>query len=155
MEECGICYYEVATEKFHDLTCCENHNRMCTYCLELLLVPLCPFCRTRIPGLPEKNEFRGAVSLDTYTLLPPMYALNPLDDSYLDSRILRRQMKRLRKLQERDRNASENRRTNYLLNERKKRDQQQKRDDIAEEIKEGLETFRRVASEEGIFDMDG
>jgi hypothetical protein len=74
-----------------------------------------------------------------------MYALNPLDDSYLDSRILRRQMKRLRKLQERERSAEANRRTNSLHNERRRREQQQARDDIQEEIKEGLE----------IFEMDG
>jgi len=70
-----------------------------------------------------------------------MYALNPLDDSYLDSRILRRQMKRLRKLQERERGAEANRRTNSLYNERRRREQQQARDDIQEEIKEGLEMF--------------
>lgn len=144
MEECGICFYEVAREKFFDLVCCGNNNRMCKYCLELLLVPLCPFCRTRIPGLPDKEDamqFRGAISLDSYTLLPPMYALNPMDDSYVDSRILRRQMKRLRKLQERERNDNRNRRTNYLLNERRRREQQQRQSDIDEEIREGLEIF--------------
>ena len=144
MEECGICFYEVSLDKFHELPCCQNRNRMCKYCLELLIVPLCPFCRTRIPGLADKEDpsrFRGGVSLDSYTMLPPMYALNPLDDSYLDSRILRRQMKRLRKLQERERGAEANRRTNSLYNERRRREQQQARDDIQEEIKEGLEMF--------------
>jgi hypothetical protein len=162
MEECGICFYEVAQEKFHPLECCQNRNRMCNYCLELLIVPLCPFCRTRIPGLPDKEDpqqFRGAVSLDSYSLLPPLYVLNPLDDSYLDSRILRRQMKRLRKMQERERHNDMNRRTNYLLNERKKREQQQKRDDREDEIKVGLDLYHASVKEteeeeEDIFEME-
>ena len=147
MEECGICFYEVVVEKFFDLPCCQNRNRMCQYCLELLLVPLCPFCRTKIPGLPERedpNRFRGGVSLDAYTLLPPMYSLNPMDDSYTDSRILRRQMKRLRKLQERERQAEANRQINALLGERRRREQQQqqqRRRTLQEQIQEEKELF--------------
>jgi len=146
MEECGICFYEVSVEKFFDLPCCQNRNRMCKYCLELLLVPLCPFCRTRIPGLPDREDptrFRGGVSLDAYTLLPPMHVLNPLDDSYVDSRILRRQMKRLRKLQERERHNDTNRRTNYIMNERRRQEQHpQRRNEIQEQIREDLEMFQ-------------
>jgi len=149
MEECGICFYEVSTEKFYDLPCCQNRNRMCKYCLELLVVPLCPFCRTRIPGLPDREDphrFRGGVSLDTYTVIPPLYFLNPLDDSYLDSRILRRQMKRLRKLQERERHAEANRRINYTMNEQRRRQQQQqqqqhRRNAIQQQIREEMEIF--------------
>ena len=142
MEECAICYYETPPDKFYDLSCCGNKNRVCRDCIDLLLVPLCPFCRTRMEGLPDRSDptppFRGAVSLDAYTLLPPMYSLNPMDDSLLDSRILRRHMKRLRKLQERERNNEQNRRINYVMNEHKRREQLRK----------------QAKEEQDIFEMD-
>jgi hypothetical protein len=125
--------------------CCQNRNRVCRYCIELLTVPLCPFCRTRIQGLPERTpEFRGASSLDISEQISffdsSFHFVNPLDDSYLDSRILRRHMKRLRKLQERERQVERNRRLNIAFNEWSRQQRQQERD-LQEHIKEERELF--------------
>lgn len=103
--DCGICYFTFPDYDFFQLFCCKN-NFVCMQCINLLTTPLCPFCRARIPSLQEK---RFAISYqETSISRIPIYTIDPLDDNYLDSRILRRQMKRLRKLQERERDQLRN-----------------------------------------------
>lgn len=140
MEECAICYYDTSSSDFYDMQCCKN-NRICRHCIELLTVPLCPFCRTRIQGLPEKmeNQFRGAISLGGgHEDSPILLFVNPMDDMYIDSRILRRQIKRLRKVQERERQAEYNRHFNSIMNESNR---QQKKKELTLQIKEEKDIF--------------
>lgn len=151
-EECKICYYEFLSSEFYELRCCRNHNRVCRHCIDLLIVPLCPFCRTRIEGLPDRSpQFRGATSLDSSDIWnasnfdSSFHFVNPMDDSYLDSRILRRQMKRLRKLQERERQADQNRRINTTFNETIR---EKKKKDLQQQIREEQEIFDMEQEEE-------
>jgi hypothetical protein len=128
--ECGICYYSHPIEEIFELFCCKN-NHVCQQCIKLLVVPLCPFCRTKIPGLENK---RMAVSYEN----PSMTFFNqdfidPRDDIYIDSRILRRQMKRLRKLQERERERIFNRNLSAAYRNSKKSMKNSLQQEIREE----------------------
>lgn len=129
--ECNICYFNYPIDDFFVLQCCKNNN-VCKQCINLLTTPLCPFCRTKISELSDK---RMAYSYPNTSHIPNLdYFINPYDDTYIDSRILRRQMKRLRKLQERERDRiyNQNLATAYRLNKQsnKKEIQKQIKDDI-------------------------
>ena len=126
--ECGICYFSFEKEEFFELRCCKN-NHVCKSCLDLLITPLCPFCRARIEGLegkrasisyepPSSMMMGGNSGFFSSSSLP---LIDPLDDMYTDSRILRRQMKRLRKLQERERDRLHNRNLSFVMRENKKK----------------------------------
>jgi cellulose biosynthesis protein BcsQ len=67
----------------------------------------------------------------------PNYIINPYDDTYIDSRSLRRQMKRLRKLQERERDKiyNQNLIMAYKLNKK------ENKKNIETDIKEQIEIF--------------
>lgn len=106
-----------------------------------MTTPLCPYCRTMIPSLSETKRF--AISYQQPATYPQVSVINvnlyinPLDDTYLDSRILRRQMKRLRKLQERERDRLNNQQLSLAYRNSKK---EHKRE-IAEQIQEEKEIF--------------
>lgn len=104
--DCSICYFSYpAPEDFFELTCCKN-NLICHHCIKLLYTPICPFCRTSISNYPGSPLLSiSAPITNNYWF---NYQINPLDDTYVDSRILRRRMKRLRKLQERERDRQNN-----------------------------------------------
>jgi len=101
-----------------------------------MTTPLCPYCRTMIPSLSDIK--RHAVSYQQPTIYPHVSVINinPFDDIYLDSRILRRQMKRLRKLQERERDRLNNQQLASAYRNSKKEHRK-----IAEQIKEEREIF--------------
>jgi len=90
--DCGICYYNYTQEKdIFPLTCCKN-NILCLRCVQLLTTPLCPFCRARIPDLPEKP--RMAISYEAESTLTPSPSREwrpaslplsaTLDEAYID-----------------------------------------------------------------------
>jgi hypothetical protein len=62
MEICAICYERRPPIKFFYLSCCGN-NKICSYCLENLVLPKCPYCRQVIVGFnnqkPRKNVILG------------------------------------------------------------------------------------------------
>lgn len=85
MEICAICYESRATCNFFSLVCCRL-NKICSFCLERLTVPTCPFCRETIPGLfPSSRKKKRNY--------------NFLDEDNVPSRIERRQLRRLLKLE--------------------------------------------------------
>ena len=118
--DCSICYFTFSSHKqFHELQCCKN-NLICLHCVELLLSPVCPFCRAPMPHLSYKNPKLLSSSVPTTsTIYWNDLQLNPFDDVYTDSRILRRQMKRIRKLQERERQRLYNQQLNIVLKQSK------------------------------------
>jgi hypothetical protein len=59
--------------------------------------------------------------------------INPMDDLYMDSRILRRQMRRLRKLQERERDRLRNQQIALIYRISKERKKEELRRQIEEE----------------------
>lgn len=134
--ECGICYFTYDASEFFNLNCCKN-NHVCLNCIKLLTIPLCPYCRTRISGLENNNNYRISISYPTPSLIQNDYIIDPRDDMYLDSRILRRQMKRLRKLQERERDVLYNKQLAQAYKESKKKNKNK----INEEIKEDINIF--------------
>jgi hypothetical protein len=138
--DCGICYFTFSDSEFFQLTCCKNNN-VCRQCINLLTTALCPFCRARIPSLPDK---RLAISYqeNVSPAYSPNFRINPLDDNFLDSRILRRQMKRIRKLQERERDQLRNRQLVQFYKD-------SKRQEIQRQIKEEKEIY-----DEEQFEMD-
>ena len=104
-EECTICYERCHQDDFFILNCC-HEKKMCHGCLESLRMPLCPFCRRVIPEIKEDPKYRMATSLpETSSFLFMHYSHhhhNHNDNQLFQSRILRRRMKRLRKLELRE-----------------------------------------------------
>ena len=145
--DCGICYFTFPIQDFFQLECCKNNN-VCRQCIELLTNPLCPYCRAHIPSLSGK---RLAVSYQDTTISSPRvyqpFQLDPMDDIYTDSRILRRQMKRLRKLQERERDALRNRQLSEIYKENK----QHYRREMTRQISEDKSSYDE---EQDQFSMD-
>lgn len=112
MEECPICYYKMDTGVGSHLLICCNHE-ICHSCLALLKKPVCPFCRKPVTDSP----YQYSQSLPNHS---PIFLLSEYDysiDPYSQetSRSLRRQMKRLRKIQERERRNAYNRVLNQTL----------------------------------------
>lgn len=90
METCAICYERRASIKFFYLSCCRN-NTVCSYCREKLDPPRCPYCRQTF----HNNKKKPTTPTETLLLCPYDYT----------SRIERRQVRRILKLelQEKDR----------------------------------------------------
>jgi len=111
--ECDVCFYTFSQEDdFFELSCCKN-NRVCQSCIQLLLIPQCPFCRASLslPCTADRKLSISYTSRDTLYGNDSDYYINPYDEYYTDSRALRRQMKRIRKLRERE---AHDRRNRYL-----------------------------------------
>jgi len=135
--ECGICYFSVQSENIFHLSCCKN-NYVCLDCIHLLTTPLCPFCRARIQSLPDKRIAHSYQEPTTYPFIHHNETfINPFDDMYLNSRSLRRQMKRLRKLQERERDRLNNQNIANIYRENK----EMNRRNINEQIQEEREFY--------------
>lgn len=160
MEECDICCFSQTLSDFYSLSCCKN-NKVCNSCIKLLTVALCPFCRQIIPNLDNKRLALSCNSTDrdleyysnlyntTYqnsfdnnlSINHQSYLINPLDDSFTDSRILRRHIRRIRKLEERENNAIYNKNLNKVLNKHSNKKNKGKRY-INEIIKYDLEMLQ-------------
>jgi hypothetical protein len=143
--DCGICYYNYTrVEDIFPLTCCKN-NILCLRCVQLLTNPLCPFCRARIPDLPEKS--RMAISYEAESTLTPspqrewrsasLPLSATLDEAYIDSRTMRRRLRRLRKLQQREDDRVYNRNLTRVMRESRS----SMRNSISQQIQEDREIF--------------
>jgi len=112
VSECTICYEKCHEDNFFSLECCLD-KRICRACLGCLTVPLCPYCRKIIPVIKDDPKYRISRS---YTENSSLFVSHLYDDEEelidprtLDSRILRRRMRRLRKLQLREEDKERNR----------------------------------------------
>jgi len=101
MEICTICYESRLPIKFFYLSCCQHNNKLCSFCLENLVDPKCPYCRQPIHGLNNKKKKRKNTEEDTN------WVFSLYDQT---SRIERRQMRRLIKLEMREEDRERNRR---------------------------------------------
>lgn len=101
-EICIICFEQRC--EFFQLHCCKD-KRLCTTCLRKLCSPLCPYCRHPIDGLivdkPTSQPVHDDVFPREYTMIE--------DDSFYESRILRRSARRMYKLLLREIDAHQNR----------------------------------------------
>ena len=112
MEDCTICVHKVFKDDFFSLTCCSN--KFCNNCLHSLLTPLCPFCRKVIATITNDPKYKLALSYDSIHLTQntiqnltlPVNVTNSY--SYPESRILRRQLRRERKLESREHDKRRN-----------------------------------------------
>lgn len=142
--DCGICYYNYSREDdFFSLTCCKN-NIICLHCVHLLTTPLCPFCRARIPGLPDTATRRMASSYEAESVLTSsswtpgsLPFISNIDEQYIDSRLMRRRLRRLRKLQQREDNRFYNRNLTRALRESRS----SVRNNIQQQIQQDREIF--------------
>jgi len=163
MEDCDICYFSQSPDCFYQLDCCKN-NKVCTGCIDLLTVALCPFCRKIIPNLENKQtsiscstdmsdlEYYSRLYNTTYTnnidntdanINYQYYLINPLDDYYADSRILRRHIRRMRKLEQREHDAIYNKNLNKSLNSyNNKSNKSKNKKNIQDNIKSDLEMLQ-------------
>lgn len=98
MEICAICYESRATCKFFRLVCCRL-NKICSFCLERLTVPTCPFCRETIHGLFSSKKKKRCFT----------------EDNEFSSRIERRQFRRLLKLELRENDRMHNRMRSWSM----------------------------------------
>jgi len=125
MKECDICFLK--SNYFYNLPClCKNN--ICMDCFELLPKPNCPFCRYTL------NISKSASStINNYPLI--LYDSMIYDDMEIEYRSLRRQIRRIRKLQMREQEKRMNRELNDTYDKSKT-----KREQIRE-INESLEIF--------------
>lgn len=138
--ECGICYHNFNDDSdFFNLNCCKN-NRVCNECINLLKTAICPFCRAKIPDINRNHPISKSYSPPSHyyydNLLDINYQIDPMDDMYLDSRILRRQINRMRKLQERERDRLYNKNLAKMFKESKKYLKNNIRNEINNDIRD-------------------
>jgi len=99
METCAICYESRPPIKFFYLSCCGN-NKLCSYCLEKLVCPKCPYCRKTIEGFNNQKQKQRPQEETTWAIRQRDFT----------SRIERRQLKRLIKLELHENDRERNRR---------------------------------------------
>ena len=98
-KECNICYN--ITDNIINLKCCNNSKNICNDCLKCLKSRICPYCRNNLPNY-IVNQYKNLsnslpinLTLEEWTNNEIQYLLiDP--DLYPDSRILRRQIRRIR-----------------------------------------------------------
>jgi hypothetical protein len=106
--ECMICYEQAFPEDFFILSCCKE-KKICHKCLDCLKVPMCPYCRSVIKEIKNNPKYRLSYSympVSNHLLMEQTFFLahhNILDDTIdprmISSRILRRRLRRMRRLQ--------------------------------------------------------
>jgi len=101
-EECTICYERVAGDQVFRPRCCIG-KVICVSCLRRLLTPRCPYCRSMIPEI--QDRFQSSQSfievnhhlIEEQAIFMADHGLvdDTLDPRLIDSRILRRRIRRL------------------------------------------------------------
>lgn len=142
--ECNICYLEKDNNDFYSLSCCTKQT-ICKTCIELLVQPKCPFCRSplemqnnlsrasRSSSISTPDEFFRPIAepisfLDTH--------IESFDDTYNYSRIYRRRMRRYTKLRQRElMNLRNMQRDGTFRNRKPSRD-------LSDTIKDGIKEYR-------------
>ena len=105
---CDICYIEKGD--LNTLECCKNTKKICNECIECLKTPICPYCRQSLP-LELKKSFGPSscpadFGMSNWMNNESRYMLiDPYDPEYEDSRVLRRQIRRMRRNYYRTRNG--------------------------------------------------
>lgn len=96
---CVICYEN--NNPTNALTCCDDNKKICIDCLNCLRSPLCPYCREPLSKEMLANNLHvqsaPANTNEWATMLSNELLINPYDPEFQDSRILRRQIRRMRR----------------------------------------------------------
>lgn len=102
--ECPICYEQTSADQFIELTCCID-KQICRFCLDCLTIPICPYCRRRLPHVEGRRMAASYTEVPSFLynrqaeFMADIGLVDDIDCRLLDSRILRRRIRRLRKLQ--------------------------------------------------------
>lgn len=116
MEECFICCFKYLEQDFFILSCCLK--KICKNCINYLVVPLCPYCRCIINSIKDNDKYKMSISYDSsYLTQSSIQELLTTDINITESRIVRRQIRRRRKLENRE---LDKRRNKELSRHRKK-----------------------------------
>lgn len=97
---CNICYME--KEDINNLECCKNTKKICNECLDCLKSPICPYCRQNLPSslnrVVHPSSCPADFSFNTWMSNESRYmVIDPYSPEYQDSRVLRRDMRRMRR----------------------------------------------------------
>ncbi len=137
-ETCTICYEE--TDSFHALSCCDVDKKICSNCINCLRSPLCPYCRNTLDeGLLVNNlHVKSAPETISWTsFIHDELLINPYDPEFADSRILRRQIRRIRRrfLSEQNRNNRNRNNTNRVSTRSRRAERRQARQQLRNSVR--------------------
>jgi hypothetical protein len=130
--ECGVCYTDVPEERRYAKPCCPGI--LCISCFARLVDPRCPFCR---------GVFRDAVvAAFSIPSTAPVWTVVASDVAWIDdtdtpSRIRRRRDRRMRQLEERERDRVMNQQLSRVIRESRA----ESRRAVARDIREDTEIF--------------
>ena len=106
-EICNICYID--KKDLNILECCKNTKKICNDCLDCLTSPVCPYCRQDLPkSLTKEIKPSSCPSYSVghwITNESRFLLIDPYSAEYSDSRVLRRQMRRMRRNYYRERHG--------------------------------------------------
>lgn len=134
--ECNICYQMIDSSERYPLTCCQV-NALCHHCFEQLQYPHCPFCRNKLEIWPSGCYSRSLPTYSSFMMIPTEELFFSVDDIDV-SRSQRRQLRRLRKLEQRELERNYNRELTSLLS---KSYRTQQRQHIQDDIRQDLESW--------------
>jgi len=134
--ECKICYQMIDSSERYPLGCCQV-NVLCQHCFEQLQYPHCPFCRSPLDIWPSGCYSRSLPTYSSFMMIPTEELFFSVDDIDV-SRSQRRQLRRLRKLEQRELERNYNRELTSLLS---KSYRTQQRQHIQDDIRQDLESW--------------
>ena len=100
LEACDICYDDC--RNVVALDCCNKSKKVCKDCLSCLRSLTCPYCRQPLPdnvtcNMNVSRSHPEQESMNFYNFVQSEMLVDPFAPEYRDSRILRRQVRRIRR----------------------------------------------------------
>ena len=100
LQDCDICYDEC--RDVVALDCCNKSKKVCKECLGCLRSLTCPYCRQPLPGnvtcnMNVSRSYPESDNVSFYNYIQNEMLVDPFAPEYRDSRILRRQVRRIRR----------------------------------------------------------
>ena len=147
-EACDICYDDC--RDVITLDCCNKSKKVCKECLGCLQSLTCPYCRQPLPDnvTCNMNVVRSQPnqeSMNFHNFVQSEMLVDPFAPEYRDSRILRRQVRRIRR-----RFLSENARNRPSARERRSQ-RRRERHIMRESLSEIVNLYN---NDMGVFDLE-
>ena len=99
LQDCDICYDEC--RNVIALDCCNKSKKVCKECLGCLRSLTCPYCRQPLPDNVTCNmtvsRSYPTENISFYNFVQDEMLIDPFSPEFRDSRILRRQVRRIRR----------------------------------------------------------
>ena len=140
-ETCTICYEE--THSYHALNCCDVDKKICSNCMNCLRSPLCPYCRNvldeglLINNIHVQHVQSAPETVSWASFMENELLINPYDPEFADSRILRRQIRRMRRrfISEQNRNNRNGNNTNRVSTRSRRTQRRQARQQLRNSVR--------------------